>query len=158
MARLLIFISLLYVLHIHQVVASEDYKGMNVTSIELEMIELINKHRESIGLNSLSVLNEANEISRDHSSFMAFNFRGLTHEGFTSRINEIDASTDTKVYRAGENVAYNDSIRKAHKALLNSPGHRKNIEGTYSHLGLGVTIDENDRIYVTQIFIRLGDS
>ena len=41
--------------------------------------------------------------------------------------------------QAGENIAGNQTVPKAHDALMNSPGHRKNILSTeYTHIGIGI--------------------
>jgi uncharacterized YkwD family protein len=40
---------------------------------------------------------------------------------------------------AGENIAGNQTVQAAHTALMNSPGHRKNILSTdYTHIGIGI--------------------
>ena len=56
---------------------------------------------------------------------------------------------------AGENIAHHATIEKAQAAFLSSPGHRKNImSSAYTNVGLGVAIDENGFVYLTQIFAR----
>ena len=59
-------------------------------------------------------------------------------------------------YRAaGENIAHHATIEKAQAAFLSSPGHRKNImSSAYSKVGIGVAIDKNGFVYLTQIFAR----
>ena len=56
---------------------------------------------------------------------------------------------------AGENIAHHATIEKAQAAFLSSHGHRKNImSSAYTKVGLGVAIDENGFVYLTQIFAR----
>ena len=56
---------------------------------------------------------------------------------------------------AGENIAHHATIEKAQAAFLSSPGHRQNImSSAYTQVGLGVAIDENGFVYLTQIFAR----
>lgn len=56
---------------------------------------------------------------------------------------------------AGENIAHHATIEKAQAAFLSSPGHRKNImSAAYTKVGLGVAIDKNGFVYLTQIFAR----
>jgi uncharacterized protein YkwD len=124
-------------------------------STELEMFNLINKHRATLGLSLLIPLLEATEQSQSHSNYMAYTLRGLTHNGFSQRINDIREDTNTRITRSAENVAYNSSTLRAHNALLNSPGHRKNIEGDYTHFGIGEVTDSNGRMYFTQIFVKI---
>ena len=66
----------------------------------------------------------------------------LTHFGYDYRA-------------AGENIAHHATIEKAQAAFLSSPGHRKNIMSSgYTKVGIGVAVDPNGFIYLTQIFAR----
>ena len=66
----------------------------------------------------------------------------LTHFGYSYRA-------------ASENIAHHATIEKAQAAFLSSPGHRKNImSSAYTKVGLGVAIDQNGFVYLTQIFAR----
>jgi uncharacterized protein YkwD len=53
---------------------------------------------------------------------------------------------------AGENVGVGPSVASIHNALVASPGHYANIVGDYSHLGVGVAVDSQGRIWVAQVF------
>jgi len=56
---------------------------------------------------------------------------------------------------ASENIAHHATIDKAQAAFLSSPGHRKNImSSAYTKVGLGVAVDPNGFVYLTQIFAR----
>ena len=56
---------------------------------------------------------------------------------------------------AGENIAHHATIEKAQAAFLSSPGHRKNImSSAYTKVGLGIALDKNGFVYLTQIFAR----
>ena len=56
---------------------------------------------------------------------------------------------------AGENIAHHATIEKSQAALISSPGHRKNILSSgYTKVGIGVALDENGFVYLTQIFAR----
>ena len=56
---------------------------------------------------------------------------------------------------AGENIAHHATIEKSQAALISSPGHRRNIlSAGYTKAGVGVAIDENGFVYLTQIFVR----
>ena len=56
---------------------------------------------------------------------------------------------------AGENIAHHATIEKSQAALISSPGHRRNIlSAVYTKAGVGVAIDENGFVYLTQIFVR----
>jgi len=56
---------------------------------------------------------------------------------------------------AGENIAHHSTVEKAQAAFLSSPGHRKNILSSgYTKVGVGVAVDQNGFVYLTQIFAR----
>ena len=58
--------------------------------------------------------------------------------------------------RVGENIAYNyQNAESAMLAWLNSPAHKANLEGDYTHLGISVTIDAaTGKKYYTNMFIK----
>ena len=54
-----------------------------------------------------------------------------------------------------ENVGYGYRTSKAVvNAWLKSKGHRENVEGEYSHVGISVRQDEDGKNYFTNIFIK----
>ncbi|WP_026486158.1 CAP domain-containing protein [Caldanaerobius polysaccharolyticus] len=56
---------------------------------------------------------------------------------------------------AGENIAKNANVYKAHIALMNSPGHRANIlNNSYTDVGVGVAHDKYGNVIVVEMFIR----
>ncbi|MBQ2990712.1 MAG: hypothetical protein IJD60_05420 [Clostridia bacterium] len=56
---------------------------------------------------------------------------------------------------ASENIARHATIEKAQAAFLSSPGHRKNVLHTgFARVGVGVALDQNGYVYLTQIFAR----
>ena len=56
---------------------------------------------------------------------------------------------------AGENIAHHATVDKSQAALISSPGHRRNIlSSAYTKLGIGVALDQNGFVYLTQIFAR----
>lgn len=54
--------------------------------------------------------------------------------------------------RAAENVAYGYSVESVVNGWMNSPGHKANILGDYTSIGIGLAKDANGRIYYTQVF------
>ena len=55
------------------------------------------------------------------------------------------------------NIAYNyNSAQGAFDAWMNSPGHRENIEGDFTHFGLSIRENPvNGRKYYTNIFVKM---
>ena len=55
-------------------------------------------------------------------------------------------------WTVGENVGVGPSVQSIHNALVASSGHYANIVGGYTHLGVGVAVDSQGRIWVAQVF------
>jgi uncharacterized protein YkwD len=130
------------------VITTYDYKAD-----ELELADLINEHRVSIGLNPLEIVNHISYKSDEHNEYMIEN-NVVNHDYFTERSqNIIQLLGATKV---NENVAYNFSTPySALNAWLNSPGHKSNIEGEFTHFGISVKVNpETGKKYYTNIFMK----
>ena len=55
----------------------------------------------------------------------------------------------------GENIAHHATVEKSQAAFMSSDGHRRNILGSqWSKVGVGVCVDNNGFVYVTQLFVR----
>jgi uncharacterized protein YkwD len=56
--------------------------------------------------------------------------------------------------QGGENIAGNRDVPAAHEALMNSPGHRKNIlSPDFTHIGIGIQGGGQYGNMFTQMFI-----
>jgi uncharacterized protein YkwD len=54
----------------------------------------------------------------------------------------------------GENIAYNSTVRRVHRAFMGSPGHRANILNPHMRrVGVGI-VERGGRLWVTEIFTR----
>jgi uncharacterized protein YkwD len=58
--------------------------------------------------------------------------------------------------KVGENVAYNfDSPEGVLNGWMLSPGHKKNLDGIYTHIGISTTTNPiNGKKYYTNIFMK----
>ena len=125
----------------------------NYNETELKLVTLVNNYRQSIGLNTLEVVNHISYKSQEHNIYM-INNNVVNHDYFQQRANNlIDVLGATRV---AENIAYNyQTPESAMSAWLNSPAHKANIEGDYTHLGMSVTVDETTgKKYYTNMFIK----
>jgi uncharacterized protein YkwD len=121
---------------------------------EVETMKLINDYRVSIGLNALETINHISFKCQEHNNYMIAN-NVVDHSDFTSRSNNIMSVLGAK--KVGENVAYNYKTSEAAvRAWLDSPGHKENIEGDFTHFGLSVTTDaKTGKKYYTNIFVKI---
>ncbi len=125
----------------------------NYNETELKLVTLINNHRVSMGLNALEVINHISFKSEEHNVYMIDN-NVVNHDYFQQRSNNLVQVLGAQ--RVGENIAYNyQSAESAMYAWLNSPGHKANLEGDYTHLGISVTVDPNTgKKYYTNMFMK----
>jgi uncharacterized protein YkwD len=106
---------------------------------EQRMLALLNGEREREGLAPLSVDPEIVEVARAHSFDM-------WQRSYFSHVNPdgedpFDRMREGGVgFRAaGENLALAPTVEQAHRGLMNSPGHRRNIlDPAFSRIGIGV--------------------
>lgn len=121
--------------------------------LEAQMLEMVNREREAVGLKPLAPDPELTEVARRHSAdmFARGYFAHVTPEGRSpfDRINEAGVRYRT----AGENLALAPTLPIAHKGLMNSPGHRANIlRPEFGRLGIGIMDGGRRGLMVTQNF------
>lgn len=114
-----------------------------------------NQFRKSNRLPALIEKDELNKLAQKHSADMASGRVAFSHAGFDERSKKArEVLTGTKGGFA-ENVAYGSKTAKeVLQGWENSPGHRKNILGSYKYIGVGIAADRNGRLYFTQIFLN----
>ncbi|OXA75819.1 Cysteine-rich secretory protein family protein [Flavobacterium aquidurense] len=121
---------------------------------ELETMQLINDYRLRIGLNALQIINHISYKCQEHNAYM-IEKNVVDHNDFDARSENMMKVLGAK--NVGENVAYNYKTSEAVlQAWLESPGHKQNIEGNFTHFGLSVTTDPaTGKKYYTNIFVRI---
>jgi len=120
--------------------------------IETKILELINEHRASIGLNRLEYMQLIKSVSRAHNIDM-IKANQISHNGFVERSGYLIYKTNGT--RVGENLAYNyNSAESVVSAWLKSPLHRKNIEGDYTYFDVSVEENKDGKPYITNMFLK----
>ncbi len=93
-------------------------------------------------------------VAAGHSRDMASGRAPFGHTEAKSREKAISRQIGP-VLSMGENVAYGErSAKEVVDDWLQSPGHRRNIEGNFRLTGIGLARDRRGVIYFTQIFTR----
>ncbi len=122
--------------------------------LEDQILDLVNRYRKSKGLSPLTVNFTIAQEARKHTMAMATHRVDFGHAGFNIRSKVITSKVQGATSVA-ENVAYgSQSAKEVVNGWLNSPGHRRNIEGNYKFTGIGVARDQQARLYFTQIFAK----
>ncbi len=124
---------------------------------EKRMFELLNQSRKVAGLNPLLPDDELRDIALAHSTDMA------DHD-FFGHVSPTTGTTDDRYRRSGvivgaygENVAEADSAETAHDGLMGSPGHRANMLGAFTHVGIAAVSTSSKQLAFTLIFGRRVD-
>jgi uncharacterized protein YkwD len=121
---------------------------------ERQLFDLVNEERTQRGFGALVWDERLVPVARAHSEEM-FKLRYFSHDSPVAG-SPFDRLQNAGVTysRAGENLAYAQSVSVAHRALMNSPGHRENIlRPEFTRIGIGVI---NAGVYgrmVTQLFL-----
>lgn len=121
-------------------------------TIEVQILELINNHRLSLGLNPLSDMTVVRSVAYTHTDYMVDN-NEVSHANFYKRSEYLKSNAGAK--RVSENVAYGyTSAESVVRAWLKSDGHKANIEGDFTNFGVSAEESELGKWYYTNIFIK----
>lgn len=121
-------------------------------TIAEEILQLVNDHRLSIGQNPLQTDDLATILAIEHTNYMIAQ-NDISHDDFNERSNRL--ITEANATRTGENVAVGQrTAQEVMTAWLNSTGHRRNIEGDFTHIGIGAIQNSSGRYYFTQLFLK----
>lgn len=135
--------------------ATAPQKSVEFTysSSELETMSLINNYRVSLGLNKLEEINYISLKSEGHDNYMIAN-NVVNHNDFVARAEDIMKVIGAKT--VSENIAYNyNTPQAAFDAWLNSPSHKGNIVGDFTHFGIAIRLNADGKKYYTNIFAKL---
>ncbi len=126
--------------------------GINSNAMQTEMLGYINAERAKEGLKPLTLDNSLSDgaylKSKDMSVNGYFDHNSPTYGSPFDMMKSLGISYGY----AGENIAKHSSVKAAHDAFMNSPGHRANImKAEYNKLGLGF-VQNGAYLYVTQWF------
>lgn len=121
---------------------------------ETSMLSLVNAERAKVGAAALTINPQLTKLAQLKSQDIATNnYFSHISPTYGSPFEMLKKYGVSYLY-AGENLAKNATVQAAHQALMNSPGHKKNILNTdFNQVGIGV-VSKNDgsKIY-TQMFI-----
>ncbi len=127
---------------------------VSVNKMTADILLYVNEHRASIGKAPLQLIDDVSIEATKHSEDMAGKHITFGHEGFETRITNIEKKIGA-VSGSAENVAYGHiTAKEVVDMWVNSPGHKKNMEGNYTSTGIGLAKANDGTIYFTQIFIR----
>lgn len=119
---------------------------------EKEILELINQHRDSKGLNPLVLNTTILKEAKRHCEHMALGIVAIGHEGFDQRAKRLLRELDG--HAVAENIASGgDSPQEVVKNWLQSDTHRQNIEGGFNQTAVAIERDKKGQLIYLQLFI-----
>ena len=127
--------------------------NIKYSKIEMGILDLINNHRTSIGLNTLEKLDIISTVAKSYSDYMVKTGR-VSHENFSNRHDKLVANANA--IAVGENVGYGySSAQDVVEAWIKSDIHKKVLEkSSFTHFGISTQQNLKGRIFITQIFIK----
>ena len=124
----------------------------NYVAEEEEVLVLINNYRASHNLKVLEKVDYISFKSEEHDNYMISTGQ-MTHNFFQDRFENIVQALGAK--NVSENLAYNFSSAQAvFNAWLNSPSHKANIDGDFTHFGISIRANAEGKKYYTNIFMK----
>ncbi|HZK52803.1 MAG TPA: CAP domain-containing protein [Desulfosporosinus sp.] len=113
---------------------------VELTADQQHMLDLINQERSKAGVGALKVDAQLQKMAQVKSDEMvAKSYFSHTSPSYGSPF-EMMKKFGISYTSAGENIAGNSSVDKAHAALMNSPRHKANIlKASFNYIGIGVT-------------------
>ncbi|ULC58105.1 CAP domain-containing protein [Flaviramulus sp. BrNp1-15] len=121
-------------------------------AIEVEILDLINDHRLSLGLNPLSDMSIVKSVAFSHTDYMV-DHDEVSHANFYTRSKYLKENAGAK--EVTENVAYGySSAQGVVNAWLKSDSHKENLEGDFTNFDISAEKNEDGRWYYTNIFIK----
>ncbi len=130
----------------------DDTTTSSTPNIEAEILRLINNHRTNKNLTKLEISSIIKKQTDDHTNYMIAKGQ-ISHDDFKKRSDYLKQNDNAKVM--AENVATGYPTPKAVvEGWLKSDGHRKNIEGNYTHFNVTAKQNNSGAWFYTNIFTR----
>ena len=144
----------LAILALHNYAQAQRLSGKQEKYFQQEILKYINGYRADKGLAALVLDENLSRISYAHSLDMSVGNVAFGHGGFRDRMVKARLS-NSKMSGFAENVAYGmQSPQEVSQEWYASPGHKKNMLGTYLLTGIGVERGDGGYLYFTQVFER----
>ncbi|CAE7613872.1 ylbC [Symbiodinium natans] len=120
--------------------------------IARQALDGTNRYRASKGMMPLQWHDGIARIAREHARQMASGAMPFSHDGVDQRFRAYPVAHRA----AAENLALNNGVADVAKVAVDgwikSPGHEKNLRGTFNLCGIGVARASNGTFYLTQLF------
>lgn len=131
------------------------YTTESYVAQEQKALNLLNQDRAAHNLPALTVDPALSALARMKSRDMNDNHYFAHQSPTLGRAADMLRANGYAFVSVGENIAHHATVEKAQAAFISSDGHRTNILGAqWQKVGIGVWVDDNGYVYVTQLFVR----
>ncbi|QXP54216.1 CAP domain-containing protein [Cellulophaga sp. HaHa_2_1] len=128
------------------------YENVSISTIEEEVLELVNEYRVSEGLEAVLFGAVAYDFAVSHNEYMITQGE-ISHDNFNSRSADLTIKADANF--VSENVGKDfTTARGVVNAWINSPTHKKVMEGDFTYTAISVEEDADGVLYFTQLFYK----
>lgn len=125
-----------------------------LNSNEERLLTLVNQERTRRNLKPLEIDLELTKVARLKSQDMVKNNYFSHYSPTYGSPFDMMKTYGIQYVSAGENIAANSSIDNAHRSLMNSEGHRRNIlNPDFTHIGIGIVDSDRYGNMITQMFV-----
>jgi uncharacterized protein YkwD len=150
----LIFTFLVFILSPIQAYSQTTEQISGEAQLQQSVLDYVNQYRKTKGLAPLKMMPLITAEALKHSKNMVDGKVGFGHDGFDGRADRLMSQIELSNAIA-ENVAYGKfSAQEVVNRWIQSPGHRKNIEGKFTLTGVGIVRRADGYLFFTQIFIN----
>jgi uncharacterized protein YkwD len=126
----------------------EPISPEELEELRTQIVEAHNKFRSEAKLKKLTVNRKLMAAAQAHAEDMARRKKMSHTGGDGSSSSDRIKARGYKYFRTGENVAYGRfSVERVMKGWMDSPGHKRNILGGFSEIGVGCAVDEDGKRY-----------
>ncbi|WP_242094823.1 CAP domain-containing protein [Aestuariivivens sediminicola] len=131
---------------------AENLVSPAAKAIEIEILDIINDHRLSQGLDPLNDMKVVKSVAFSHTDYMV-DKNVVSHDNFYKRSTYLKENAGAS--KVSENVAYGyTSAESVVNAWLKSESHKANIEGDYTNFDVSAEQNDEGKWYYTNIFIK----
>ncbi|MBE7649073.1 CAP domain-containing protein [Tenacibaculum finnmarkense] len=124
----------------------------NEKEIEAEILNRVNNYRIANGFSPLEKLQSIKSQTNNHTNYMIEKEK-ISHDFFFQRKEYLTKSSNA--INVGENVGYGYSTAKSVvNAWIKSEGHKKNMEGDFTHFEVTAEKSAEGKWYFTNIFVK----
>jgi len=131
----------------------ESATPVRMSDNEMALLKMINEHRASVGASKLILDSTIYNYAALHNAYM-IDQNSISHTNFDTRSQTV--KVQTKAANVSENVArFFSSNNGVVNGWLNSPSHKKTLEGNFTHTVISISEDATGKKYYTQLFYNL---